>query len=36
LPQQPSDSNIQKDILGILDKVVKTGVPMEIERNGKA
>jgi hypothetical protein len=35
LPQQPFDSNIQKDILGILDKVVKTGVPMVIERKGK-
>ena len=35
MPQQASDTNIQKDILGILDKVVKTGVPMEIERKGK-
>jgi len=34
MPQQSSESNTQKDILGILDKVVKTGVPMEIERKG--
>ena len=35
MPQQTSDSNIQKNILELLDKVVKTGVPMEIEREGK-
>lgn len=35
MAQQASDSNIQKDILGLLDKVVKTGVPVEIERKGK-
>jgi hypothetical protein len=33
MPQQISDINIQKDILRLLDKVVKTGVPLEIERN---
>ena len=35
MPQQASDSNIQKNILELLDKVVKTGVPVEIERKGK-
>ena len=35
MPQTVSDSNIQRDILGLLDKVVKTGVPVEIERKGK-
>ena len=35
MPQQVSDSNIQSDLLGLLDKVVKTGVPVEIERKGK-
>jgi len=35
MPQQISDANIQKDILRLLDKVVKTGVPLEIERKGK-
>ena len=35
VPQQNSDINIQKDILKLLDKVVKTGVPLEIERKGK-
>ena len=35
MPQQVSDSNIKSDILGLLDKVVKTGVPVEIERKGK-
>jgi len=35
MPQQVSDINIQKDILKLLDKVVKTGVPLEIERKGK-
>jgi len=29
------DINIQKDILRILDKVVNTGIPLEIERKGK-
>jgi len=35
MPQQASDSIIQKNILELLDKVVKTGVPIEIERKGK-
>ena len=35
MPQRVSDINIQKDILSLLDKVVKTGVPVEIERKGK-
>jgi hypothetical protein len=35
MPQQVSDINIQEDILRLLDKVVKTGVPLEIERKGK-
>jgi len=35
VPQQVSDIKIQKDILRLLDKVVKTGVPLEIERKGK-
>ena len=35
MPQQISDINIQKDILKLLDKVVKTGIPLEIERKGK-
>jgi hypothetical protein len=29
------DPNIQRDILRLLDKAVKTGVPVEIERKGK-
>ena len=35
MPQQSSDSNIQRNILRLLDQVVKTGVPAEIERKGK-
>ena len=35
MPQQASDSNIQREILRLLDKVIKTGVPVEIERKGK-
>ena len=35
MPQTVSGSNIQRDILGLLDKVAKTGVPVEIERKGK-
>ena len=35
MPQQVSGVNIQKDILKLLDKVVKTGVPIQIERKGK-
>jgi hypothetical protein len=35
MSQQASESNNKKDIIGLLDKVLKTGVPVEIERNGK-
>ena len=35
MPQQTLDRNIQNDILRLLDKVVKTGIPVEIERKGK-
>jgi hypothetical protein len=35
MSQQVSDINIEKNILRLLDKVVKTGVPLEIERKGK-
>jgi hypothetical protein len=35
MSQQTSESNNKKDIIGLLDKVLKTGVPVEIERNGK-
>jgi virulence-associated protein VagC len=35
MPQQVSDLNIQNDIFQLLDKVIKTGVPVEIERKGK-
>jgi len=35
MPQQVSDKNIQKDFLRLLDQVVKTGTPVEIERKGK-
>ena len=35
MAQKASSSNIQKDILGLLDKVAKTGIPLEIERKGK-
>ena len=35
MPQQASDSNTQREILELLDKVIKTGVPVKIERNGK-
>ncbi len=35
MPQQVPDKNIQKDLLRLLDKVVKTGTPVEIERKGK-
>jgi len=34
MAQKASSSNIQKDILGLLDKVAKTGIPVEIERKG--
>ena len=35
MPQQVPDKNIQKDLLRLLDEVVKTGTPVEIERKGK-
>jgi hypothetical protein len=35
MPQQSSELNIQKNILRLLDKVIKTGIPLEIERKGK-
>ena len=35
MPQQASEPNIQRDIIELLDNVVKTGVPVEIERKGK-
>jgi hypothetical protein len=35
MPQQASDLNLQKEIIRLLDKVVKTGVPVEIERAGR-
>ncbi len=34
MSQQVSDLNIQNDIFQLLDKVIKTGVPVEIERKG--
>ncbi len=35
MPEQVSNLNIQNDIFQLLDKVIKTGVPVEIERKGK-
>jgi PHD/YefM family antitoxin component YafN of YafNO toxin-antitoxin module len=35
MSRQASDTTIQRDILGLLDKVVQTGVPVVIERKGK-
>lgn len=35
MSQQVSHTNIQEDILELLDKVLSTGVPVEIERKGK-
>ena len=35
MPQQVTDINSKEDILRILDKVVNTDIPLEIERNGK-
>ena len=35
MSQQVSNISSQKDILRILDEVVNTGIPLEIERNGK-
>jgi hypothetical protein len=33
--QKSSNLTIQNDIVQLLDKVIKTGVPVEIERKGK-
>ena len=35
MPQQVTDINSKEDILRILDEVVNTDIPLEIERNGK-
>ena len=35
MPEKVSNLNIQNDIFQLLDKVIKTGVPVEIERKGK-
>ena len=35
MAQQASESNTQNEILRVLDKVAKDGVPVEIERKGK-
>jgi hypothetical protein len=35
MPQQIPDINVQEDILRLLDEVVKTGIPIQIERKGK-
>jgi hypothetical protein len=35
MAQQASESNNQNEILRVLDKVAKDGVPVEIERKGK-
>ena len=35
MPEQVFNLNIQNDIFQLLDKVIKTGVPVEIERKGK-
>jgi len=35
MSQQVSHTNIQEDILQLFDKVLSTGVPVEIERKGK-
>jgi hypothetical protein len=35
MPEHISNLNIQNDIFQLLDKVIKTGVPAEIERKGK-
>ena len=29
MAQKASDANIQRDILGLLDKVAKTGIPVK-------
>lgn len=35
MPQQVSYRNIEEDILKVLDEVLSTGVPVEIERKGR-
>ncbi len=35
MAQKASNANIKRDILELLDKVAKTGIPVEIERKGK-
>ncbi len=35
MSQQASGSNTRRKVLDILDRVAKTGIPMEIEINGK-
>lgn len=35
MPQQVSYGNIEEDILKVLDEVLSTGVPVEIERKGR-
>ena len=35
MPEQVSNLNIPNNIFQLLDKVIKTGVPVEIERKGK-
>jgi hypothetical protein len=35
MAQQSSDINDQKNLLRLLDRVAKTGVPVEIKRKGK-
>lgn len=35
MPHQVPYTNIKEDILQLLDKVLSTGVPVEIERKGK-
>jgi hypothetical protein len=37
MPQQVFDSNLEKEenILRLVDRVIKTGVPVEFERKGK-
>jgi hypothetical protein len=35
MPEQISNLDVQNDIFQLLDKVIKTGVPVEIERKGK-
>ena len=35
MPQHVSSENMQEDIFQVLDKVLSTGVPVEIERKGK-